>query len=429
MPEQPVPKLLRARAVWPVSGPWIPDGAIFISHGRIAWVGPWKEASSRVPANLPFEDLGEVAVIPGFVNAHAHLEYSDLAGVLPSLDSFAGWIGGMLRLKASRSPAEVESAWRLGAQRCLLHGTTSVVDMVSGEVPWLPAALSSTPLKVSACREITGLISGESAGVLLKQAREWLAELPVRPGIRHGLAPHAPYSCSREVFEGVRQSKEDSETPWTTHLAESREEDQMFRSASGVLYERLKEQGRSDADCGQGAGMVDWLRSTAPAGRKGLLAHVNLPGEDGLENLPQVASGVVHCPGSHSYFGHPPFPLQEIMKRELPVCLGTDSAATEPGDSPVPGSLSLYEEMRRARSRWPEVPAELWLRMVTSIPARIWGVDDWVGTLSPGTWADLQVLPCPEGIPDLAEAIIQETLRPARLMVEGNWWNPEHSDE
>ncbi len=64
---------LSARFVFPVEGEPIADGCVSIQDGRIAWVGQAKE---RV-ADL---DLGNVAIVPGFVNAHTHLELSALEG-------------------------------------------------------------------------------------------------------------------------------------------------------------------------------------------------------------------------------------------------------------------------------------------------------------------------------------------------------------
>src|SRR5208337_4437775 len=64
---------LQARYVFPVENPPIEDGVVCIQQGRIGWVGP---ASAR-PGDL---DLGNVAIVPGFVNAHTHLELASLDG-------------------------------------------------------------------------------------------------------------------------------------------------------------------------------------------------------------------------------------------------------------------------------------------------------------------------------------------------------------
>ena len=64
---------VQARFVYPVEGPPIRDGCLTIEAGRIAWVGTAKERRRDL-------DLGNVAIMPGFVNAHTHLELNSLAG-------------------------------------------------------------------------------------------------------------------------------------------------------------------------------------------------------------------------------------------------------------------------------------------------------------------------------------------------------------
>jgi 5-methylthioadenosine/S-adenosylhomocysteine deaminase len=60
--------LLRARYLAPMAGPLVENGAILIENGRVKELGPWKEV--RLGTSEPVEDLGEVVVLPGLVNAH-----------------------------------------------------------------------------------------------------------------------------------------------------------------------------------------------------------------------------------------------------------------------------------------------------------------------------------------------------------------------
>src|SRR6185503_11984814 len=95
---------LRARLVLPIKQPPIEDGVVCISGPRIVWCGPWK---SRPPsADHSVIDLGERILLPGLVNAHCHLDYTGLAGLLPVPRSFTDWIKGLVALKSSWSAAE-----------------------------------------------------------------------------------------------------------------------------------------------------------------------------------------------------------------------------------------------------------------------------------------------------------------------------------
>src|SRR5262245_6249966 len=81
----------RARWVVPIDRPPIEDGVVTIAGGRIVALG--ENASAR-----PARDLGDVALLPGLVNAHTHLEFSVLERPLgkPGM-GFPEWIGEVVQ--------------------------------------------------------------------------------------------------------------------------------------------------------------------------------------------------------------------------------------------------------------------------------------------------------------------------------------------
>ena len=141
--------ILRARVVWPVSRPPIENGAVFIRDGVIQDVGTWPDLARRW-AGEPAEDLGEVALMPGLVNAHCHLDYTGMAGMIAAPASslnFPDWIKAMLALKAHWSYTEYAASWIKGAKQLLDSGCTTVFDIEA--VPeLLPEAWESTPLRL-----------------------------------------------------------------------------------------------------------------------------------------------------------------------------------------------------------------------------------------------------------------------------------------
>src|SRR5688572_32901965 len=136
--------MLRARLVLPMAGPAIEDAAIGISGERIAWVGPWRDAPEHLTGEV--SDLGEVVLMPGLINAHCHLDYTGMAGLIAPPKSFTDWITSMVALKGSWGLADFAASWRNGAQMLLRTGTTTVADIET--VPeLLPAAWDATPLR------------------------------------------------------------------------------------------------------------------------------------------------------------------------------------------------------------------------------------------------------------------------------------------
>src|SRR5262245_34862711 len=119
--------LLRARVVLPITRPPIDDGAVWISGNRIRAVGRWGNVAA--PAGEPVHDLGDALRVPGLVNAHCHLDYTDLAGQLPATRLFSDWIKAITTAKAGMLYTDFAQSWLRGAQMLLRTGTTTVADI------------------------------------------------------------------------------------------------------------------------------------------------------------------------------------------------------------------------------------------------------------------------------------------------------------
>jgi cytosine/adenosine deaminase-related metal-dependent hydrolase len=118
--------------------------------------------------------------------------------------------------------------------------------------------------------------------------------------------------------------------------------------------------------------------------------HLNRVDDRDLKLLSKNRIAVVHCPGSHAYFSHPPFRYQKFRQRHITVCLGTDSLASNQ-------SLSLFREMRLFREKHPRMSALEILSMVTDQPAKALGMGGQLGKIKPGYFADLIGIPAVKG--------------------------------
>ena len=164
---------------------------------------------------------------------------------------------------------------------------------------------SATPLRVWSLLELTGVRSRRDPRELVAEAVALLDRLPPgRGGV--GLSPHAPYSTLPELLSQAAAVAGQRGWPISTHLAESREEFDMFVHRTGAMFDWLAPQ-RPMADCGLGSPLHH-------AARHGLLTpaqlavHVNVVWRNDVELLRESGASVVHCPQSHAYFRHPRFP-------------------------------------------------------------------------------------------------------------------------
>jgi cytosine/adenosine deaminase-related metal-dependent hydrolase len=208
-----------------------------------------------------------------------------------------------------------------------------------------------------------------------------------QPG-RWGLAPHAPFTASELLYRRCQEIARPANVALSTHVAESREEMEMFRDRTGPLFQFLESIGRDMADCGNTTPLSRFLQMVND-GRpndlsRWLVVHLNEVSNNDMEMLSRLDSKfhVVHCPRSHRYFGHTPFQYQRLRDLGFNVCVGTDSLASN-------DNLDLFEEIRLFSELHPGVSSRDILEMVTVNPARALQCQDLIGQIRPGSHADL----------------------------------------
>ena len=408
--------ILRSRIVLPVSQPPIEDGAVLITGNRIASIGSWKHL--RASKQGEAIDLGNSILLPGLVNAHCHLDYTDMAGMVPPQKSFTDWIKLITSAKSEWNYSEFAESWLRGARMLLRTGTTTVADFEA--VPeLLPEVWTATPLRVISFLELTGVRSRRKPRSILQEALERIESLS-RGRCRAAVAPHAPYSTVPELLRRTAAAARRRRWPLSIHVAESTQEFEMFMNGSGEMFEWLRRNERDMSDCGVGSPVQHLERCRALS--KNLLAvHVNFLAARDASLLARKKASVVHCPRSHFYFRHQKFPLRELTRARVNVCLGTDSLATVYKKPKEPVELNMFDEMRsfaRAHSR---LPPEKILRLATLNGALALGLDRKIGRLSKGAFADLITIPFSGNAADAYEAVLDHHRDVSASMIDGNW--------
>lgn len=380
------PFALRARWVIPVAGDPIDGGVVSIADGRIAAVG--SAAASHVAAR-DIVDLGDVAILPGLVNAHTHLEFSDLAAPLGRRGmGICDWIP-LVVADRRRSGRDADAAVRAGIAESARYGVTAIGEIAQRDGS--PAAVASLPLAVNVYQELIGLAC-DRVDELCAAAREHAARTPPPPARwRTAASPHAPYSVSLDVVRRL------ADLPLAMHVAESREEVELLAVASGPMRAMLENFGIwREGYFGRGGVLqrpVDVLRALAGDPKKpvtnatALVVHGNYLDAAAMDFLaaaprPMV---VVYCPRTHAYFGHEPYPLVELLRRNIPVALGTDSRASNP-------DLSILAELRHVALHFPDLPSKQVLAMATINGASALMRSDECGSIEVGKSADLAVV-------------------------------------
>ncbi len=404
----------------PVSASAISNGAVWIRGGRVKAVGPWRELRARSPKRVL--DLGEVILLPGLVNAHCHLDYTEMAGQLPPPQSFTQWLQSIVSIKAGWHLGDYRSSWRRGAEMLLRTGTTTVGDIEA--IPeLLPELWEQTPLRIVSLLEMIGITNRRSAAEILAETLSKANKLRGHRRCRTGLSPHAPYSTTSELLERTARAVRKPLRVVCVHLAESQSEFAMFARGCGEMFEWLGRSGREMADCGRGS-PVQHLERCGLLGRWLLAAHVNYLGRGDAALLARRGVSVVHCPRSHFYFGHQRCPLGPLSRAGVNLCLGTDSLATVYRSRGEAVALDMFAEMRALAEREPGLSCKRILEMATINGAR--ALHQWpaIGRLGPGASADLIAIPFTGRFSTAGDAVLAHKGPVVASMIDGCWALP-----
>ena len=406
--------LIRSRIVLPISGPPIENGAVAIVNDRIVSVGSWNDLRTSNFGEV--FDLGESILLPGLVNAHCHLDYTSMAGMIPSARNFPDWVKAILALKSTFTFSDYAESWIIGAKQLLRSGTTTVADIEA--VPeLLPDVWTTTPLRVLSFLELTSVRSGRGSREVIGEA---VAKIEATQDARNRvlLSPHALYSTNAELVRDAAVLCKERHWPMTTHVSESEPELEMYTKRSGLLFDWLKNQ-RDLSDCGD-ISPIAQLQRCGALSPNFLAVHVNYIRPGDAELLAKSGSSVVHCPRSHAYFNHRPFPYNELRAAGVNVCLGTDSLASVIVSRSRPTELNMFAEMRRFAEVNPNVRPEVILKMATLNGAKALGMSGQIAEIAAGAKADLISVPFSGNVNDAVAGLLQLDY-PERITIDGRW--------
>ena len=407
--------IIRAGTVVTMDGLPIDNGAVAVSGSRITNVGKFSEISAT-NSGEQIVDLGEQALLPGLINAHCHLDYTCLRGKIPPPKSFTEWIRAINAEKANLSPANYIGSINDGFAEAARFGTTTIANLTA--FPELVSRIQA-PIRAWWFAELIDVRDPSRANEIVNAAVETL-----KSAEHWGLAPHAPFTASANLYRRCEEVARLENALLTTHLAESREEMSMFRDASGPLYDFLKEIGRNMADCGRKtplSQLTEILRDVSTPldmTESWMLVHLNELAKNDFDLFARSRNqfSIAHCPRSHAYFGHSPFEFETLRELGFNVCLGTDSLASN-------DDLSLFAEMRAFQKEFPKIPPDEIFRMVTSNPALALGKPHVLGRIGKNCWADLIAVPI-TGSTSAFEEIVAFDRVVSWLMINGQVQNP-----
>jgi cytosine/adenosine deaminase-related metal-dependent hydrolase len=388
--------LYRAAWVLPIAQPPIRRGWVLIDGSRIQDAGnaPHPLHTERSTETFETVDLGDVAILPGLVNAHTHLELSWMRNQVPPADSMPAWAARLMSLR--RATVEDPAAPIAAAAREVRAAGTALVGDVTNTLAAYEVLVDSG-LSAAIFRELLGFNAPDSERVVA-DAEAQLAALPRLDRLRPSIVPHAPYSVSPALLTAIGRAT--AGRPLSIHLGESADELRFLRDGTGAWRDLLGQRGVwNDSWHPPGCGPVEYLDRLGLVNARLLAVHATQLNDRDLARLAAAHATVIACPRSNQWTGAGTPPIERFYASGVRVAIGTDSLASV-------DDLNVFSEMAAVRRLAPGEPSRRILASATIHGAAALGFGDEYGTIEPGRRADLIAVRIPAGTDDVEQYLL-----------------------
>ncbi|HEV8659231.1 MAG TPA: amidohydrolase [Thermoanaerobaculia bacterium] len=359
-----------------MAGPNIDNGAVAIEGNKIVGVGKASDIAKRFTGRTMIDARG-MAVLPGFVNAHTHVPMTLFRGIADDRD-LMDWLQNYIFPAEAKNVTREFVKWgtRLAAAEMIRSGTTTFADMYYFEsdiaretkAAGLRAVAGETLIDFPAPDNKTW---DEMVAYIRKFVKEWKGDRLITPA----LAPHAPYTLSREHLQQVRKLATELGVPILIHVSETKDElRQIAQRANGMTP-------------GTYLDSIGFLADDVVA------AHGVWLTSDEIQMFAARKVGVAHCPESNMMLASGVAPIIQMQRAGIDIGLGTDGPA---GSN---NNLDMVEEMASA-ARLQKVmrgdPKALTAREVLDFAtiggARALNMGNKIGSLEVGKRADIAII-------------------------------------
>lgn len=352
----------------------IHDGAIAIKDEKIVALGPSAHITARYEADTTIDCSGQY-ILPGLVNAHTHVPMTLLRGMADDLRLDVWLMGYIMPVEREFvSPEFCQLGTRLACAEMIRAGVTTFADMYYFESD-VAQVVDEVGMRAMLCESILKFPTPDAATFeeSLAYTQSFIEQWRDHPRITPTVAPHAPYSNTKETLEKSTALARDNDLPLMIHISETQRE-------------------VDDMKAEQGMRVVNWVADVGVFDVPAIAAHCVHIDEAEMRILKAHGTSVAHCPSANLKLASGIAPVSQMLELGLNVAIGTDGPASN-------NDLDMFEEMRLAALIAKvnpidptAVPAHTALTMATRNGAKALGLEGKSGVLAEGMLADVIVV-------------------------------------
>ncbi|GAA4145737.1 amidohydrolase family protein [Sphingobacterium kyonggiense] len=368
-------KYYGADVVFPISSPAIKKGIVAMDNEGVV-KGVYNPG--EIDENLVEYFKG--ALIPGFINAHCHLELSHMKGVVPEGTGLTTFLSKVMDERSSKVD-QVEKAMLAADKAMYENGIQAVGDHVNTAAT--AKVKEESPITYHTFVEVMAMRK-EDVVNRIDQAKE----IEFHFDYKHSsITPHAPYSGSKFLFKTLKKAVSEDNII-SIHNQESDEENKLFRYKKGEFLDFYK---KLDFDIddfkAQARNSLQSFLPYIPTKNKLILVHNTYTSIKDLDFVDRMGRKVYFCfcPKANLYIEGRIPKVDNFLLGDYEIIIGTDSLASN-------DSLDILEEMKVIHQEFPDLDFNDTIKWATINGARALNLDHQLGSLEEGKQPGLVLL-------------------------------------
>lgn len=366
---------ISADYIFPVSSPPIKNGSVFIDDNGLIL-----DINSEVPTS-GYEIYSGI-IVPGFVNAHCHIELSHLKGEISERKGLTGFISELIPKRDKFPVEQIKSAIVSAEDEMFRNGIVAVGDISNTDHSFEQKRKN----RLSYHTFIEAFdFNAEKAKNIFDAVTRLQTSIST---LRTSITPHAPYTVSGKLMELIDNLKQPI---LSIHNQETISENELFISGTGPLAEMMQGVGVDVDSKRRAKSSLLFTFGGLLESKKILLVHNTYTSKEDIDLLRHYTQGtdlevtLCLCPQANLYIENrlPDIPM--FLDTGMKLTIGTDSYASN-------WSLSVLDEMKTISKHFPQIPLETLISWATKNGAELLGMDKEVGTIEKGKKPGLNLI-------------------------------------
>ncbi len=361
------------------------DDALVIvdMNGSILAIEPLQ---AHDPASIEYLDG---ALVPGFINAHCHLELSHMKNKVATGTGLVKFIEGVVKMR-NADQQEIDEAIRVADLQMQKAGIVAVGDICNRSDTIM--IKDSSPIFYYSFVEMFDFWQDELAAKFFSDYKSVYDQINPSPGHQKSAVPHAPYTVSPTLFRLIKEINRKVRTI-SLHNQETPDEDLLFTKKQGALPPLFENLGFSFEHFeASGQHSIHYALKHLDPRHRQIFVHNTMSTAEDIRSAIRWNQNCywASCPNANLYIENRLPDYKTFIDENAKVCLGTDSLSSN-------WQLCIFEEMKTISKYQSFIDLETLVRWATLNGAEALGIDDRFGKIEPGKRPGLNLIPVDAG--------------------------------